>query len=84
MNNRHRATLEDIFARPTKANIRWADIEALFKALGANISERAGSRIAIELNDVVAIFHRPHPQPTTKKGAVDSVRAFLKQAGVSP
>lgn len=84
MNNRHRATLDDICVRPTKANIRWADIESLFHALGATISERAGSRVAVELNDVVAIFHRPHPQPTTKKGAVDAVRQFLKNAGVSP
>lgn len=84
MNNRHRATLDDIFARPTKANIRWADIEALFSALGAEVSERAGSRVAVELNDAVAVFHRPHPQPTTKKGAVDAVRTFLKHAGVTP
>ena len=36
---------------------RW-DVESLLLACGADIEERAGSRVAIELHDV-AIFHRP-------------------------
>jgi hypothetical protein len=31
-----------------------------------------------------AVFHRPHPRPETKKGAVDAVRQFLINAGVKP
>jgi hypothetical protein len=32
----------------------------------------------------VATFHRPHPSPNTDKGAVKSVRGFLKTIGVTP
>ena len=84
MRRRHRRTLAAIFKRPTQAGIRWADIESLLRACGADIEERAGSRIAIELNDVIAIFHRPHPQPNADKGAVASVRRFLVAAGIDP
>jgi len=34
------------------------------------------------LNGVIAVFHRPHPQKETDKGALKSVRRFLKNAGV--
>ena len=82
MRRRHRRTLAAIFKRPTQAGIRWADIESLLQACGADIEERAGSRVAVELNDVVAIFHRPHPRPQADKGAVASVRRFLVAAGI--
>jgi len=35
-----------------------------------------------QLNNVVAVFHRPHPQKETDKGALKSVRRFLENAGV--
>ena len=84
MNKAQQGTLKDLFVRPTKANIRWAAIESLIRALGGEISERAGSRVAARLNGVTAVFHRPHPRPETKKGAVDAVRQFLVNAGVKP
>jgi len=43
MKRKHQKTLEQIYKRPTSANIQWNDIEALFKALGATVTERAGS-----------------------------------------
>ena len=84
MKRKHQKTLEAIYARPVSANIQWRDIEALFEALGADISERAGSRIAVVLFDEVRVFHRPHPLPDTDKGAVASVRKWLEQHGVVP
>lgn len=84
MRKKHRKTLDAVFSRPTQANIKWDDVEALLKAFGAYIEERKGSRVAIELNDVVAIFHRPHPEKEIDKGAVASIRRFLKEAGVEP
>ena len=82
MNSKHKKTLELIFINPLQANILWSDIEGLVVALGANLSEGAGSRIRIMLNGIRAVFHRPHPQKTTDKGAVNSVRRFLENAGV--
>jgi hypothetical protein len=81
---KHRRTLDAIFSRPTQANIKWDHVEALFEAFGAYIEERKGSRLGIELNDVVAIFHRPHPQKEVEKGAVASIRRFLREAGIEP
>jgi len=84
MKRKHQKTLEAIYARPVSANIQWRDIEALLDELGADISERAGSRIAVVLFDEVRVFHRPHPLPDTDKGAVASVRKWLEQHGVVP
>ncbi len=84
MNKAQQATLDAVFRRPTLASIRWERIESLIRALGGEISEREGSRVAARLNGVTAIFHRPHPRPETKKGAVDAVRQFLINAGVKP
>ncbi|MGO9339886.1 MAG: type II toxin-antitoxin system HicA family toxin [Terracidiphilus sp.] len=84
MNKAQQATLKDIFARPTRADIRWPAIESLICALGDDVTERAGSRVAARLNGVTAVFHRPHPRPETKKGAVYAVRQFLTNAGVKP
>ncbi|MCL2761812.1 MAG: type II toxin-antitoxin system HicA family toxin [Treponema sp.] len=67
---------------PIQASILWSDIEGLFTALGAELSKGSGSRVRVKLNGVRAVFHRPHPQKTTDKGAVNSVRRFLENAGV--
>jgi len=82
MNKKQRKTLETIFRNPVSSSIPWSDIEALLAALGADRSEGNGSRVRFKLNGVKAIFHRPHPAPTTDKGAVKSVRRFLEEAGV--
>lgn len=84
MKKKHRATLEQIFARPVSGTIRWSEIEALFVALGADVSEREGSRIGVFLFGQVRVFHRPHPTPETDKGAVASIRKWLEENGVTP
>ena len=82
--DKHRATLQAIFAEPIRANVNWADIEAMLAAFGAEISEGKGSRVRIALNKVRAVFHRPHPQKETDKGALRSMRRFLREAGFTP
>lgn len=84
MTGKHRKTLEAIFAEPVRANVAWADVEALFAAAGADMSEGRGSRVRVSLNGVDAVFHRPHPRKETDKGALKSVRRFLREAGVTP
>lgn len=84
MNKHHKKTLHSIFAHPISANIKWRDVESLLKSLGAVISERSGSRVAVLLNDRVAVFHRPHPGPNMDKGAVKDMRRFLESAGILP
>ncbi len=82
MDNKHQKTLAAIFEEPTRANIQWHDIEALFLALGADVTEGRGSRVRVALNNVRAVFHRPHPEKETDKGAIKSVRRFLLEADV--
>ena len=84
MKRKHLKTLGLIFSQPVSANIKWNDIEALFVALGAEISERAGSRVGVRLFNERRVFHRPHPTPDTDKGAVVSIRKWLKENGVTP
>lgn len=82
MNAKQRKTLAAIFERPTRGDVSWKDIEALFKALGADVSEGRGSRVRVALGGRKAIFHRPHPKRTALRGMVGAVRDFLEQAGV--
>ena len=84
MNKKQRQTLNRILEKPERSDIPWSNIESLFIALGAEISEGRGSRVRVALKDVKAVFHRPHPDRVTEKGAVKSVRKFLKEAGVLP
>lgn len=84
MKRKHAKTLAALFAHPTPANILWRDIEALFVELGATVTEREGSRVSVDLFGVSRVFHRPHPAPTTDKGAVASIRKWLETNGVKP
>jgi hypothetical protein len=82
LKKKHLKTLVSIFKDPVQSNVKWSDIEALLISLGAEISEGSGSRIRIALNGVRAVFHRPHPRKETDKGALISMRRFLKNAGI--
>jgi hypothetical protein len=80
MNRKNQKTLDRIIEKPERSDIPWTDIERLVIALGGEISEGRGSRVRIYLNGVRAVFHRPHPKRVTDKGAVSSMRRFLKEA----
>ena len=78
--SKHQRVLAAIYEK--RANIAWLDIEAMLLYFGAEISEGRGSRVRIALNGVRAVFHRPHPQKETDRGAVASMRRFLIEAGI--
>ena len=84
MNNRHRKTLEAVFAEPTKTNIAWADIEALLVAAGCKVIEGSGSRVRIESAGFVAFFHRPHPQKEALRYQVNDARKLLEKLEITP
>jgi hypothetical protein len=83
LKGKHLKTLKAVFKIPIQSNINWDDIEGMLKALGAEISEGNGSRVRVYLNGVRAVFHRPHPEKETDKGAVKSVQRFLAETGVT-
>lgn len=82
LNSKHQKTLDAVFENPVRANIPWSDIESMLIALGAEVSKGSGSRVRIFLGEVRAVFHRPHPEKETDKGAVKSMRRFLTEAGI--
>lgn len=84
MNKTHQKTLESVFKTPVPSGLEWRRIEALFIALGARVIEGAGSRVRFELHNIVATFHRPHPQKEAKPYQVRDARRFLEQLGVKP
>jgi len=84
MKRRHRTTLKAIFNRPTSGGIKWSNLVALFQELGAEVSEREGSRLGVRLFGERRVFHRPHPSNDTDKGCVESIRKWFEQHGVKP
>lgn len=84
MNTKQRKTLELLFTNPTPAGVAWADIESLFRALGAEMREGASSRVRVKLNGMPASFHVPHPRRRAAQGRIRAIRAFLEDAGVRP
>lgn len=84
MRRKQKRTLGLIFTRPTPGNIHWDDVLALFRELGAEVSEREGLRVGVRLFGDRRVFHRPHPSPHTHKGAVESIRKWFEANGVTP
>lgn len=83
MNTKQRRTLDAIFRIPTPAEIPWNEIVSLFGALGATVQQRAGSRVAVTLNGVVAVFHEPHPEHRARRLLIGDVKEFLTRAWVN-
>jgi HicA-like toxin of HicAB toxin-antitoxin system len=81
---KHERTLRAIFEDPVRADVAWPDVERLFMALGAELTEGRGSRLRVALKGARAVFHRPHPRRETDKGALRSVRRFLVEARIRP
>lgn len=81
---KHRRTLAAIFVRPTRSSLAFADIEALLVALGATVTERAGSRVKITLGDEEWHCHRPHPGKEARRYQVEEARELLQRLGARP
>ncbi len=84
MNSKQRKTLASVFSSPTPKNIAWADIESLLLAVGCELIEGSGSRIALIRDGQKADFHRPHPGKEAKPYQVRNAKDFLTKLGVEP
>ena len=84
MNAKHRKTLSAIFSKPTSPSIVFADIEALFVALGGQVVEREGSRVKLLLQGEQWRCHRPHPGKEAKRYQVEEARELLQRVGITP
>ena len=68
----------------TLGGIKFVDIEALVVALGGEVVESAGSRVAMHLHGGVKHAHRPHPGQEAKRYQINEIRAWLQAVGVKP
>jgi hypothetical protein len=84
MNSSQQKTLEQIFTVPVRKNIAWRDIESLFIALGCEVIEGNGSRVAFRFDQLRADFHRPHPNKEAKPYQVRDAKEFLTALGFIP
>ncbi|WP_407973332.1 type II toxin-antitoxin system HicA family toxin (plasmid) [Burkholderia pyrrocinia] len=83
MQSKHTRSLTAIFTKPTLGGIVFSDIESL-AALGGEIHEGAGSRIAFELNGTRRYHHRPHPGKEAKRYQVEDLRDWFIEMGIQP
>jgi hypothetical protein len=84
MKAKHDKTLEAIYRKPTHGGIVFSDIESLISALGGEVREGAGSRVAFELRGSRRYLHRPHPGKDAKKYQVEELREWFVELGVKP
>ena len=84
VNNKHRKTLNAIFADPISGNLSWDQIEALLVAIGCHVVKGSGSSVTFEKNGRRAYFHRPHPQREALIYRVKAAREFLTKLENTP
>lgn len=68
---------------PVLRNIAWRRIEALFLAVGCEMIEGSGSRVAFKRGELRADFHRPHPAKEAKPYQVRAAREFLEKLEIT-
>jgi hypothetical protein len=84
MNAQHRKTLQALFASSVPRTLEWRRIEMLFVAVGCEMIEGSGSRVAFKRDGLRADFHRPHPGKEAKPYQIRAAREFLEALGVTP
>lgn len=82
MNNKHRKTLDAVFADPINGNLEWSRIESVLTALGCRVIEGPGSAVTFEYSGHRANFHRPHPGKEALRYRIKAIREFLEKIGV--
>jgi hypothetical protein len=83
----HLVTLRALFAHPLSHGVRSSRVEALFRALGAEVRELGDHRLCIRMPAGQETWIRSgcaRRQPDLDAEAVMRVRHFLEQIGVTP
>ena len=83
MNKKHLRILDRLFEHPTRSDGEWNEAMGALKALGAVITEGKGSAVRVRLNEVRAVFHKPHPRKEMGKYLVEDIRDFIVSSGVT-
>lgn len=83
----HLVTLRAVFAHPLSHGVRSARVEALCRALGAEVTELGDHRLRIRMPDGPETWIRTgcaRHQPDLDAEAILRLRHFLEQIGVTP
>lgn len=87
MKRHHLKTLQALFAHPLQHGVRASRVEALFRALGADVSEIDGRRLQLRMPNGGETWLRVGcgvKQPDLDADAIMRVRHFLQEHGVTP
>jgi hypothetical protein len=87
MRRHHLRTLQALFAHPLQHGVRVSQVEALCRALGAEVREQDDRRLHIRMPNGAETWIRVAcgvRQPDLDAEAVMRVRRFLEEAGVRP
>ncbi len=87
MKRHHLRTLQALFAHPLQHGVRASRVEALFRSLGAELSEPDDRRLKIRMPTGQETWIHTGSglhQPDLDADAVIRVRHFLQEAGVTP
>ena len=86
MNRHHLRTLEALYAHPLCHGVRRSQVEALFRALGAEVTSLDDHRLSIRMpaGQETWIHSRCGHQPDLDNEAMLRVRQFLQELGVNP
>jgi hypothetical protein len=80
LNNRHRDTLEKIFAHPASANIEWREVLSLLEAVGT-VTEEHNGKVKVTLGPETEVLQPPRGKDVDKQMIVD-LRRMLTNAGL--
>ncbi len=83
LNSKQRKTLEAVFGKPTKTNIKWNEVVNLLIALGVKQGQGSGSRVFFIFGNEKLAMHKPHPANTIKRYVVEDIRDFLRRINVT-
>lgn len=87
MKKHHLRTLQALFAHPLQHGVRSSRVEALFRALGAQVTELDDRRLCLQMPNGAETWIRTGcgvRQPDLDADSVIRVRHFLEEAGVTP
>lgn len=87
MKRHHLRTVQALYAHPLQHGVRVAKVEALFRALGAEVTEVDDRRLRIRMPGGQETWVRTGcgvRQPDLDADAVMRIRHFLKELGVTP
>lgn len=82
LSNRHRDTLEKIFAHPSSSNMEWRQVRSLLEAIGTVVQEPNG-KLRVTLGPETEVITPPLGKDVDMQLLVD-LRRMLRNMGLHP